>query len=183
MSCYFLLQGIFPKGSNPHLLHCRQILYCWATREAHTMIIHNKINNNSSTQWNIGSHFFFSTCLKKCHFMFDRIESRFKQIVHSEYAVISFMFSLILWHPPLPLPSNPCHCFVRENWLFICKMSHILDFSDCFIDIPFNLFSQPLYFWEQLVRSRGSIRHWHIFLGKVLQRWCYVLVISYHEAY
>ena len=23
------------QGSNPHLLHCRQILYQWATREAH----------------------------------------------------------------------------------------------------------------------------------------------------
>ena len=34
-SCY-LLQGIFPtQGSNPGLLHCRQILYSWATREAH----------------------------------------------------------------------------------------------------------------------------------------------------
>ena len=31
----FLLQGIFPTlGLNPCLLHCRQILYCWATREA-----------------------------------------------------------------------------------------------------------------------------------------------------
>ena len=30
-----LLQGIFPtQGSNPDLLHCRQILYCLATREA-----------------------------------------------------------------------------------------------------------------------------------------------------
>ena len=28
MSCHFLLQGIFPtQGSNPGLLHCRQILY------------------------------------------------------------------------------------------------------------------------------------------------------------
>ena len=27
--CHFLLQGIFPtQGSNPGLLHCRQILYC-----------------------------------------------------------------------------------------------------------------------------------------------------------
>ena len=30
-----LLLGIFPtQGSNPSLLHCRGILYCWATREA-----------------------------------------------------------------------------------------------------------------------------------------------------
>ena len=35
VSCHFLLQGIFlTKGSNTHLLHCRQILYHWATREA-----------------------------------------------------------------------------------------------------------------------------------------------------
>ena len=35
MCCHVLLQGIFPtQGSNPGLLHCRQILYHWATREA-----------------------------------------------------------------------------------------------------------------------------------------------------
>ena len=38
VGCHALLQGIFlTRGSNPHLLwllHCRQILYCWATREA-----------------------------------------------------------------------------------------------------------------------------------------------------
>ena len=34
VSCYFLFQWIFPtQGSNPHLLHCRQILYHWVTRE------------------------------------------------------------------------------------------------------------------------------------------------------
>ena len=33
--CHVLLQGIFPtKGLNPGLLHCRKILYHWATREA-----------------------------------------------------------------------------------------------------------------------------------------------------
>ena len=32
---HFLLQGILPtQGSNWHLLHCRRILYHWATREA-----------------------------------------------------------------------------------------------------------------------------------------------------
>ena len=32
---HFLLQGIFPtQGWNLYLLRCRQILYCWATREA-----------------------------------------------------------------------------------------------------------------------------------------------------
>ena len=31
VGCHFLLQGIFlTRGSNPCLLHCRWILYCWA---------------------------------------------------------------------------------------------------------------------------------------------------------
>ena len=35
--CQTLLQGIFlTQGSNPYLLLSRQILYPWATREAHT---------------------------------------------------------------------------------------------------------------------------------------------------
>ena len=35
VDCHALLQEIFPtQGSNPHLLHHRQILYCWATGEA-----------------------------------------------------------------------------------------------------------------------------------------------------
>ena len=35
VGCPFLLQKIFPtQGSNLGLLHCRQILYHWATREA-----------------------------------------------------------------------------------------------------------------------------------------------------
>ena len=35
VGCHFLLQGIFQtQGSNPSLLHYRQILYCWATKEA-----------------------------------------------------------------------------------------------------------------------------------------------------
>ena len=34
VGCHALLQGIFlTQGSNPGLLHCRQILYHWATRE------------------------------------------------------------------------------------------------------------------------------------------------------
>ena len=32
--CHALFQGIFPtQGSNPCLLHCRRILYCWAIGE------------------------------------------------------------------------------------------------------------------------------------------------------
>ena len=35
VSCHAFLQGIsLTQGSNLHLLHCRQILCCWATKEA-----------------------------------------------------------------------------------------------------------------------------------------------------
>ena len=35
VGCHSLIQGIFPiQGSDPCILHCRQILYFWATREA-----------------------------------------------------------------------------------------------------------------------------------------------------
>ena len=35
MGCHFLLQGIFPtQGSNPGLLHCRQILYHLSYQES-----------------------------------------------------------------------------------------------------------------------------------------------------
>ena len=41
VGCHFLLQGIFlTKGSSVGLLHCRQILYHWATGEAHNDLSH-----------------------------------------------------------------------------------------------------------------------------------------------
>ena len=43
VSCHFLLQGIFPtQGLNLHLLHCRWILYCWATQEALIIVLFEK---------------------------------------------------------------------------------------------------------------------------------------------
>ena len=42
MGCHALLQGIFlTQGSKPallRLLHCKQILYCWATAEPLTLL-------------------------------------------------------------------------------------------------------------------------------------------------
>ena len=44
MGCHFLLQGIFPtQEQNSHLLHCRWILYHWATRKASTEESETKI--------------------------------------------------------------------------------------------------------------------------------------------
>ena len=39
VGCHALLQGIvLTQGSKLHLLHCRQILYCWATGDALTYV-------------------------------------------------------------------------------------------------------------------------------------------------
>ena len=50
--CHFFLQVTFStQGSNPHLLHCRQIFYHWATREDHswfTVLCWFLLNRNNS---------------------------------------------------------------------------------------------------------------------------------------
>ena len=50
-------RGIFPThGSNLHLLHCRQILYCWATREGPLLAVSawNKVSLMWSWEWRGG---------------------------------------------------------------------------------------------------------------------------------
>ena len=45
---HFLLQGLFmTQGLNPHLLHCKWILYCWATREAPLSIAASNMHSPS----------------------------------------------------------------------------------------------------------------------------------------
>ena len=50
---HFLLQGIFPtQGSNWHLLHCKQVLSHWATKEApmsHQMVYRCRYENPNSS--------------------------------------------------------------------------------------------------------------------------------------
>ena len=56
MGCHAFLQGIFPsqgssQGSNLGLLHCRQILYRWATREALPPLAHHQPIRRMCTCW------------------------------------------------------------------------------------------------------------------------------------
>ena len=54
MGCHALLQGVFPiYRSNLRLLHCRQILYHWATKEALllTWPLYNYQNPVSILRW------------------------------------------------------------------------------------------------------------------------------------
>ena len=51
VGCHFLLQGIFlTQGSNPSLLHCRWILYHWATREAQWRVL-QQLEIASTLSW------------------------------------------------------------------------------------------------------------------------------------
>ena len=50
-NCHSLLQGIFPtQGSNPGLLHCRQILYQLSHKGSLFIIVSTKIMMHKSTQ-------------------------------------------------------------------------------------------------------------------------------------
>ena len=55
--CHALLQGIFPtQGPNPGLLHCSQILYHWATRDAlFSPITSRQRAGEKVDQWQISS--------------------------------------------------------------------------------------------------------------------------------
>ena len=50
VGCHFLLQGIFPtQGSNPGILHCRQILY-WLSYKGSPITVNISSNYNCSTR-------------------------------------------------------------------------------------------------------------------------------------
>ena len=58
VGCHALLQGIFStQGSHPGLLHCRQILYHWATREA---------QRSYYLPFVAGKLYFYTTWLRPC---------------------------------------------------------------------------------------------------------------------
>ena len=63
---YSLLQRIFPtRGSNPYLLHCRQILYHWAIWEASgwTLMPFTETENpEERTVWRKKPRFLFLSC-------------------------------------------------------------------------------------------------------------------------
>ena len=79
VACHFLLQGIFPtQGSNLHLLHCRQILYHWATWEAQRSALNRNLSNANSVitfiiilkwpTWTVLSK--GSLCSSKLHYIY-----------------------------------------------------------------------------------------------------------------
>ena len=62
VGCHVLLQGIFPtQESNPHLLHCKQILYPLSHLGSPIYVQNNRNIQEFSTQSNIYSWLIFSS--------------------------------------------------------------------------------------------------------------------------
>ena len=115
VGCHFLLQGIFlTKGSNLLLLHCRQIVYCSATRKGH-----------GEVQF---SHSVVSDSLRPHESQYTRppCPSRTPEFTQS---IESMMPSshLILCHPLLLLPSQHQSLFQCVNSLH--EVAKVLEFQ------------------------------------------------------
>ena len=111
VGCRALLQRIFPtQGSNLGLLHLRQILYRWATREA--LISHSRKPGSKwvTTQlWLSESLRFFgySSSVYSCHlFLISSASVRFLQF-------LSFIMPILAWNVPLTSP-----IFLRKSLAF-----------------------------------------------------------------
>ena len=69
MGCHFFLQGIFPtQGSNPHLLHCRWILYHSATWETSPKVLEHRLNSCALAQ----AQLLGLSCSKACEIFLDQ---------------------------------------------------------------------------------------------------------------
>ena len=99
MGCRFLLQGIFlTQGSNPGLLHYREILYVWATRE-HIPKIGNDISVCSQGR--------FPLCHSHQH------ENMLKQLIF--LMPWSYIFSVLLISQ-LPMTANSLKQSFSHNY-------------------------------------------------------------------
>ena len=73
VGCHALFQGIFPtQGSNPCLLHCRQVVYCLSHQESPRILewVACSFSRGSSQP---GCHFLDLPLLPGCHFLIARV--------------------------------------------------------------------------------------------------------------
>ena len=110
VGCHALLQGIFPtKGSNPHLLYCRQILYHWVPQEA--LWISNsafKVRWLPFTSFSSNpSYAYHPYILLRHHFpqgILDTKKSSDPHCEHDHFSLASKLFPSLhfsCWFPPL----------------------------------------------------------------------------------
>ena len=118
VGCHFLFQGIFPtQGSNPRLLHGRQILFHLSHQGSHLGL--KKIKYLDFYVTHIFSHF-FKFHLQK---MYSLVKSTFPSyLIHKHVWNSMLWLALILWLPCifLELPSLLCFCFC----LFSCPFTN-----------------------------------------------------------
>ena len=118
VSCHILLQAIFPsQGLNLSCLHCRWILYCWATGEAPISYV---IITNSFYIFRLPSNTIFHTnisVLYQFHFPFPRSLPSF-------CSSMSWFFSvpggqLLPWELPSPFTWAGLHFLDPVFFLFL----------------------------------------------------------------
>ena len=101
---YFLLWGIFSiQGSNPHLMHFRQILYCWVTGEApySTLVSHDYLGRSSN--WGVSVVNLLQECgLNK---ITERISRLVTKMAQSSKPLLG----------SLPFAMWPCSCSHHET--------------------------------------------------------------------
>ena len=124
VGCHFLLQGIFPtQGSNPGLLHCRQILYLLYI----TIIIYFV---QTVSDLAIESSF-------QCPFTFSIIFWAFPYFLAPSDSFSNFL---------APTPNEFSH-FFKDPWFLVLKKWHlgtkiwVLDAFITWVSLPINLLS------------------------------------------
>ena len=97
VGCHFLLQGIFPtQGSNPGLLHCRQILY-WLSYKGSpccSLCGHKELD---TTKWLSWFFFFLKKVQLKHKFGYDTLQGFSSRIASSAGMSVHSKSNTIIW--------------------------------------------------------------------------------------
>ena len=163
MVSHFLLHGIFlNQGSNLHLLHGRQILYHWATREAPPRDVRIKFEIficNQSVRSLICVHLFATPWTAACQASLSITNSKsllklmsIESVMPSNH--VSFCHPLLL----LPLIFLSIRVFSKESVLHIRWPK---DWSFSFSINPSNEFSGLISFridWLDLLAVQGTLK-------------------------
>ena len=110
VGCHALLQMIFQtQGSNKHLLPCRWLLYCWATRKAYVRVQFSRsVMSDSATPWN-------AACEASLY-----ITNSWSILKLMPIELVMLFNHLILCHPLLLPPSIFPSIRVFSNELVLC---------------------------------------------------------------
>ena len=141
VGCHALIQGIFlTQGSKLHLLHYRQILYCWAAEEdlKHVKIVIEKENIHLSL-W-----FQRNRSIIEIYVLTYILTANVWQLASSKFRIQHW--------PSLPILSH----LNSSLWgtRYVIKRS---DWSYPWKEVRYNMFSKALWLIENIFTSNGKI--------------------------